>query len=443
MANKVSNVKKFFKKIGCIFLSPEIVNDKHSTKLFYKYFLGGAFIRLVFLPFFFQRDLLSTFQRAADTVYNGNIGSDFQQLITNIIHSVYFFIIKTIFPFVDSYKQTLLNTDTWVSWVEFVKSDNVFLMLTLFKFLYVLFDFACIFVLLRLFYDKDSEKKLKIFKYWMFNPIVIFVIYIFARHDVIGLFVTLVALLLAKKKRKYWALVVLALGIAIRFFPIMILPLLIIFLAEKKKDYIPLIVIGCSGLIGIEAFSHIYFGKSVIFSLLHAEHFNYIISAKLDLIVHDKIFIFVVLYTIIILSFIKQKEKTFDLLMTYSAIIYLSYVAISYFHPQYLIWSVPFVLYVAAKEKNLYYFQWVQFAFLLIICIYWGDLVTKYLFAAIDYRFFIYIPGPIPLINRVYDPAKFVNIFRSIFSGVTLWMIYLICLFNKKISKDGLLLKQD
>jgi hypothetical protein len=201
----MSKVKTFFKKISCGLISPEITGDSKALRLFYKYFLGGMLIRLLFMPFVFQRDLLSTYQRAADTVFNGNIGSDFQQLLTNIIHSTYFFILKSVFPFVAGYKAILLNTDTWSSWIQFISSENVFVILFLFKLLYLFFDLGCIFLMLRIFYDGDAEKKLKIFKYWMFSPLVIFVLYIFARHDIIGLFVALVALLLAKKNKRYWS----------------------------------------------------------------------------------------------------------------------------------------------------------------------------------------------------------------------------------------------
>lgn len=432
----MSKIKTCFKKISCALISPEITGDSKVLRLFYKYFLGGMFVRLLFMPFMFQRDLLSTYQRAADTVFNGNIGSDFQQLLTNIIHSTYLFILKSVFPFVAGYKDILLNTDSWSSWIQFISSENIFAILFLFKLLYLFFDLGCIFLLLRLFYDGDAEKKLKIFKYWMFSPLVIFVLYIFARHDIIGLFVALAALLLAKKKRKYWSIIILAIAIALRFFPIMILPLLIIYLVQKKRDYIVLIALGLSGLIAMEAFSNLYFGKSVIFSLLNAEHFNYIISAKLDLIIHDKIFIYIAAYAIIILSFIRQKVKTFELLITYSGVVYLLYVAISYFHPQYLLWTVPFILYVSVKDKSLYYLHWAQFIFLLVILVYWGDLVTTFLFTPIDHRFFIYLIEPIPFINRFYDPAKFVNIFRSVFTGISLWMIYLIYLFNKNSNRS-------
>ena len=46
--------------------------------------------------------------------------------------------------------------------------------------------------------------------------------------------------------------------------------------------------------------------------------------------------------------------------------------------------------------------------------------------------------GPIPIIERFYSSAKFVNIFRSIFTAVSLWMIYLIYRDNRKISDTGL-----
>jgi hypothetical protein len=216
----------------------------------------------------------------------------------------------------------------------------------------------------------------------------------------------------------------------------MILPLLIIYLVKKKRDYIVLLAIGLSGLLLIEGFSNLYFGKSVIFSLLNAEQFNYIISAQLNLIIHDKIFIYIAAYAIIILSFLRQKVKTFELLITYSGIIYLLYAAISYFHPQYLLWTVPFILYISVKDKGLYYLHWAQFLFLMVMLIYWGDLVTTFLFTPIDYRFFIFMTEPIPLINRFYDVVKFVNIFRSVFTGISLWMIYLIYLFNKNSSRS-------
>ena len=433
----MNKTRSFFKNIGRGLLTPEIFEDRSLSKRFYKYFLIGMLIRLALLPFFFQRDLLSTYQRAAETVFAGNMASDFQQMLTNIIHSVYLFIIKSVVPAIGDFSPILLDSDTWTSWIGFVSSYNVFTVIALFKVLYLIFDLACMFLILRLSFDDDPEGRLNVFKFWMFNPVVIFVVYVFARHDIIGVFATIIALILAKKDRKYWSIIVLAVAIALRFFPIMILLPLTIYLARSRKDYIALSLIGISGLAGIEVFSNIYYGKSLIFSLLNTQHFNYILSARLDLIIHDRIFLFIVAYFLIIFSFIHARKKSFDLLLNYGAIIYLAYIALCYFHPQYVLWAVPFLVIIFVRRRQLVYYHWLQFGLLMVVLIYWGDLVTKFVFAPLDHRFFIYITGIIPFIERFYSSATFVNIFRSIFTAVSLWMIYLIYKDNRRIIDEG------
>ena len=420
-------------KIGRAVLTRNIFDNKRLSVQVYKYFLIGMFVRLMFLPFFFQRDLLSTYQRAADTVFNGNFGSDFQQILTNIIHSAYLFVIRAIAPVINEFSEILLQEDAWISWVGFSSNAKVFTVLVLFKILYLLFDLGCMFLIMRLSFDDEPENKVRVFKFWMFSPLVIFVPYIFARHDIIGIFFTFLALFLAKKDHKYWAIIVLALAIAVRFFPIMILPLLILYLAKSKKDYILLSLIGFVGLASVEGFSRFYFGKSALLSLLNTEHFNFILSSKIELIAHDRIFIFVAVYVVIILSFLHIKKRSFDLLMNYGAIVFLSYISLCYFHPQYVMWTVPFLVFAFVRRKSLIAYHWIQFALLMIILIYWGDQVTKFVLAPLDIRYFIYLTGPIPIVNRFFDPARFVNIFRSIFTGVSLWMAYLIYRENKKL----------
>src|SRR4030042_2428254 len=429
-------MKNFFKKLGSLIVTKEIFEDKKSLRALYKYFLIGLLVRFIFLPFFFQRDLLSTYQRAAETVFTGDFSANFEEILIHIIHCAYLFILKTVFPAINELSSILLEKDTWISWVNFNSAYNVFTALTLFKILYLIFDIACMFIILRLSFDNEPEKRLRVFKFWIFNPVVIFVLYIFARHDIIGILAVLIALLLAKKERKYWAIIVLALCIALRFFPVMLLPLLVFYLARTKKDYIILSAVGISGLAGMELFSYFYFGRSLIFTLLNSQHFDYILSSKLDLVIHDRIFIFIVAYTIIILSFLHIKKKSFDILLNYGAIVYLAYVSLCYFHPQYVLWVVPFLVIVFVRRRQLLYYHWVQFALLMVILIYWGDLVTKFVFAPIDHKFFVYLTGIIPIIERFYDSAKFVNIFRSIFTGVSLWMIYLIYKDNKKILSE-------
>jgi len=427
--------RTFFNNIGRALLTKEIFENKILSRRFYKYFLIGLLIRFIFLPFLYMRDLLSIYQRAAETVFASNIGADFHQMLTNFIHSAYLFIIKSIVPAINELSPVLLEKDTWVSWINFNSAYNVFTAVALFKILYLIFDLACMFLILRLSFDGEPEKRLRVFKFWMFNPIVIFVLYIFARHDIIGILATIAALLLAKNNRKYWAIIVLAIGIAIRFFPIMLLPLLVLYLARSKKDYVILSLVGISGLAAVELFSYLAFGRSVIFSLLNTQFFNYILWPKLELVTgsHGSIFIFIAAYTVIILSFLHIKKKSFDILINYGAIIYLAYVGLCFFHPQYVLWTVPFLVIIFVRRKTLVYYHWFQFILMLLLLLYWGPLVITFIFAPMDYRFFIYLPSLNSIIRLFYDDANFVNIFRSIFTGVSLWMVYLIYKDNKKM----------
>ncbi len=436
--------KLFFNNLGRAILTKDIFDNKGILRRFYKYFLTGILIRLIFIPFFFQRDLMSTYQRAAETISTGNLGLDNLQIITNLIHTFYLFILKSIFPAINEIFSVLLEKNTWISWLSFNSAYNVFTTLTLFKLLYLIFDIVCMFLILRLSFDGKPENKLRVFKYWIFNPIIIFVLYIFARHDIIGVFVTLIALLLAKKDRKYWAIIVLGLAVALRFFPILILPVLVLYLVRTKKDYIILSLAGVSGIAVVEILTRLLFGKSVILPLLRTTHFEYLLTPRLDLVAgsHGSIFIFIAVYIIIILSFLHIKKKSFDILLNYCAMIYLAYLGLCFFHPQYMLWLIPFLVIICVRRKSLLYYHWVQFALLIILLIYWGDLVTKYVFAAIDHKYFVFLTGIIPIIERFYDSAQFVNIFRSIFAGISLWMIYLIYKDTKILQMNELKTKE-
>ena len=100
-------------------------------------------------------------------------------------------------------------------------------------------------------------------------------------------------------------------------------------------------------------------------------------------------------------------------------------------------WTVPFLILIFVRKNSVYYYHLVQFALLIVILIYWGDLVTKFLIAPVDIKFALYASGPIPIINRFYNPVKFVNIFRSVFTAVSVWMIHLIYKDNKNLLEEN------
>ncbi len=296
-------------------------------------------------------------------------------------------------------------------------------MLSVIKFPYFIFDFACAFLLLR--FTKDAKTNLKVFKHWMINPVVIFVTYIFARFDVIPLFITILALYFAMKDKKYISIFLLVISIVMRFFPVLILPFLIIYLAKNKKDYIIFSLLGISGLLALEIGSRLIYGSSALFKLLNSQHFTFLVALKWGMEgLHVSLIPLVIFFTLIIISFFEISNKSFSNLLKYSLIAFLLWFSFGYYHPQYLLWVIPFLIFQFVENDRIFYYHILQVLIIPFILLYWGQLVTTFLFVPIDSRFFVYFPDIVDIIRKYYSPAKFANIFSSIFSGVSIWIIY-------------------
>jgi hypothetical protein len=259
----------------------------------------------------------------------------------------------------------------------------------------------------------------------MINPIVIFVTYIFARFDVIPLFITLLALYFAMKDRKYISIFFLVISIVMRFFPAFILPFLILYLAKNKKDYIIFSIFGILGILALEISSRIISGSSALFELLNSQHFNFIIALQWGMeALHVRLFPLIIFLTLSIISFFEISNKSFSNLLKYCLIAFLLWFSFGYFHPQWLIWAIPFLIFQFVEKDRIFYYHILQILLIPFILLYWGKLVTSFLLSPIDSKYFTIFPDIVDIIRKYYSPSKFVNIFSSIFSGISIWIIY-------------------
>jgi hypothetical protein len=419
---------KFIRFSGSIIkklVTPEIFGNSKNRILFYKYLLIGLFLRFLFMPFFVQVDILSSYQRAAGQLFK--TVPETLPVIQLAMHYIHVFFLKIINPIIPKLSAILEIPDPW--WT-FIADNQVFRMLSIMKFPYFLFDLACAFLLLR--FTKDAKTNLKVFKHWMINPIVIFVTYIFARFDVIPLFITLLALYFAMKDRKYISIFFLVLSIVMRFFPVFILPFLIIYLAKSKKDYIIFSIFGILGILALEIGSRVISGESALFKLLNSQHFTFIIALQWGMEgLHVNLFPLVIFFTLSIISFFEMRSKSFSNLLRYCLIAFLLWFSFGYFHPQYLLWSIPFLIFQFVEEDKVFYYHILQILIIPFILLYWGQLVTTFLFSPIDSKFFTTLPDLVDIIRKYYSPSKFANIFSSIFSGVSIWIIYKVYKLSK------------
>ncbi|MCK4376804.1 MAG: hypothetical protein KAV97_01125 [Actinomycetia bacterium] len=412
---------KLLKGILKRIITSEIFEDSKNRVSFYKYLLIGLFLRFLFIPFFFQIDILSSYTRAAGQLFETI--PETPAVIQLVMHWLHVFFLKIVVQIIPNLKTILSIPEPHPQWLAFISNNQVFRMLSVIKFPYFIFDLACAFLLLR--FTKDARTNLKVFKHWMINPIVIFVTYIFARFDVIPLFITLLALYFAMKDKKYISIFLLVISIVMRFFPVLILPFLIIYLAKNKKDYIIFSLLGISGLLALEIGSRLISGSSALFKLLNSQHFTFLIALKWGMEgLHVSLIPLVIFFTLTIISFFEISNKSFSDLLKYSLIAFLLWFSFGYYHPQYLLWAIPFLIFQFIEKDKIFYYHLLQILIIPFILLYWGQLVTSYLFTPIDSRYFVYFPDIVDIIRKYYTPSKFANIFSSIFSGVSIWIIY-------------------
>jgi hypothetical protein len=211
-------------------------------------------------------------------------------------------------------------------------SNLIFYMFIL-KLPYLIFDLICGVYLLKLFGKK-------VFNFWLFNPFTIYLIYCLGNFDIIPVTLSVMAYFYLTKNKNFLSFTLLGIASALKLYPLLLLPF---FLFYKKPKITNLIT------------NSFYYLLPIILSIapfLSDKSFikSFTSSGLSQLLFNQKIFnipIFPILYLIIFgLFFLKRIkiDKAFLLLF----LIFISFVP---FHSQWILWFLPFTLYLY-NQKN-------------------------------------------------------------------------------------------
>jgi len=89
-------------------------------------------------------------------------------------------------------------------------------------------------------------------------------------------------------------------------------------------------------------------------------------------------------------------------------------------------WLVPFMALAVVEDRKFAGLFAIQVIFLVIYTFQWKQWLAGYLFMPIDASYFASLRSPFQIINQYYPADKFIGIGRSIFTGISLWMGYLV-----------------
>lgn len=291
---------------------------------------------------------------------------------------------------------------------------------------YLLFDIPIAFLLTKFF--EDENKKKMAYLLWLLNPVVLYSTYMIGQFDIIPVFFVVLSLYYLSIKKDVLAFLSIGLGGALKFFPLLLLPFSAFSLSKNWKSF-KMILIGFTPFLLFSLFflNSEAFRKLVLFNAQSQK----ILYAGINISGADTLFLFVIGYIFIAITFIFNRQKNWTSIWKYFLTILLLLFALTNFHPQWFIWIVP--LLIIFTVENIKY-QWIVytliFSYFLIILTFDYSLSLG-LFRPI----FPNLPASSSILDFLplqVDKSLARSLIRSIFAGLCLSLVW----FNFKKSYE-------
>jgi len=405
----------------------EYLEDRQCRRTLYRWLLLGLSIRMFFMPFAAHGDLMAynwmahfiISHRAFDIV--GFLQASGSSGLINTPFILYFqafflFIFAPVMPGV------FTRMGTNFSYGAFITDPHVSRALFLLKAPYFFLDLGIALLLLRMF--KNKAHGTYAWKFWMVSPIVIFAVYIFSSYDVLVAFLILLSLYYMKINWRKSSAFVLGMGAAAKLFPLLLAPFLILSSSKSKLKQLGYVALFCVPLILVFIPNIVRRTTYAIPSLFAGNPEGYLFGMRFNVGFFDTIFVVVAAYAVIGLGFYFRKERNWELLWRYCYIVMLGYYATSLFHPQYFMWIMPLTALAVVTDKRFLKLHIMQILCFVVYTFNWGRGLAFGLFQPFS-SLLGSLPAPAELISRFVPSGPVIDIFRSVFSGVSIYMIYL------------------
>lgn len=345
---------------------------------------------------------------------------------------------------------------------------NTFLFIA--KIPYLLFDLML--GLLLMHFTDEGEKSVMVYKFWLLNPISIFVSYVMGQFDIVPLFFMMLALYLFKKGKVWCAALSLGIASAFKMFSLLLLPFLILFfskeggnLTEKTKKVlllcmvtlIPLILVlvalfftpqyyesvnaampygsEYNGFFGTTFYNRGEPGQPILRGLF-VFFLDYSLNFRTQQFIPDTIYITLLLYALFLFGIACCKSLSFERVINVFLSFLLMYYAFAFFHAQWFLWAHPLLCLLILKEHDIFLKLYITLIPLFFIYTwYWDNAITTATLIPIIPKALLW-SGPIAILNNFGLPAyQVINIFRSFLSAICILMsLFIIRLeFRKRI----------
>ncbi len=387
-------------------------------------------IRVVVMPFTMHFDAYQIYSRAAEAAYHGEWFGWTAQFLVQGLHNVWLFLIRPLLP--DSagiWSDTASIAGVGASpedYSRFLAYDHLYRLIFLMKLPYVVADLACAYMIGLLV---EPARRFAATAFWLLNPLVIYATAIYGRHDVLAILMVLAGLVAVRQAtdvRRLTALALFGLATLTRFFPVVLVPFFLLAYKRNRRQLAFAVGFLLAMVALVEVAGIAVAGRSPTLSILDTHlHFQNWLDAGVYLRFDDSIFFFPVIYTLGAL-WLSERGMVPDEFPRVSAAVFLVLFALTFFHPHYSIWLVPFLALTIPDSRRMLVYHAIQIICLLVYFAQWGSWTTWDLLQPLLGDRTASLPDPYEAIAGQIEPRLFFGAFRSVLTAVSFWMAWLI-----------------
>jgi hypothetical protein len=388
-------------------------------------------IRLALAPIAAHTDLYSIYSRAAEAAYDGHWLGWGSQIVVQTLHNVWLWLMRPLLPGASEiWSATAGVFGVGVQSHEFERFlgyEHLSRLLFLLKLPYILADLVAGYFLLRLV---SPDRHVLVSALWLLNPLVIYTTVLFARHDSISIAIMLGGVLLATAGRRYLGLGMLLLAAVMRFFPALIAPFFLIAYRRTRTELLYLVGLLAGGWLLLDGVMWVLTAQSPTMTLLNRyPHVGYLFELSVPLYRFPfgqtlELFIFPLVYLLVLFWYYEREPNGTRDLIPAATVVYSLVFALTFFHPQYAIWLVPFMVLAVARFRFLLPLHLLQIALLLTHTLQWGSATTTELFRPLSVEAVAMLPDPRNIIAAQMPLDLFFAIVRTALTAVSVWIVY-------------------
>jgi uncharacterized membrane protein len=278
---------------------------------------------------------------------------------------------------------------------------------------YVLLDFLIALLLLKL--SADNRRLLAL---WLFNPLSLYAVYMLGQFDILPAALTVMALVLIRDRRPVAAALLLGLGAALKTYPLLLLPFVLIRTGTIKQFFNAALI----GLLGfIVPLLPVINSAAFRYTMTHSNLMQGIFYAHIEVSSGQSIPLYVLIWVIVFwISWIRRNN--YDLLPEFLTLT-LTVILISHFHAQWLVWSLPFLILLTVKNIRLWpVLTAVAVGYFGTVWLIPDQFVLLGLFSPINSQALIF-PPLYDLVKTVIQPEFLQSLFHTLLAASGFWLM--------------------